>query len=253
MLSFDANGSGNPALVFVHGWANNRSIWDQQVAHFAQKYTVITVDLAGFGESESARDLWTMASFGEDVIGVLDELELDEVVLIGFSMGASVVIEAATRLPKRFAGVVVVDMLQDVTLKYSPEMLDQLEGTFMDLAVNPTLEKMVEGGFIKVDLEQSYRRILSMLEGAPRTGWLESLRDTLRWQNEACRESLSKVAAPITAINSDREPTNVEAFRQIVPSFQLRIIPGAGHVVMWDAPDQFNRLLEASIREFLSD
>lgn len=252
MLSCQIEGNGWPALVFLHGWANDRNIWDQQVPYFAKSRTVVAVDLAGFGDSEKKRGLWTMSSFGEDVVGLVEELELAEVVLVGFSMGALVAVEAATRLQDRVVGVVVVDMLQDVTLQYAPEMLDQLEGVFMDLATNPTLEKMVEGGFITVDLEKSYERILSMLEGAPRIGWRETLRNAFEWQNEACKESLGKLAAPVTAINSDREPTNVAAFRQLVPSFRLKVIQGAGHVVMWDATDQFNQLLEESIAEFLS-
>lgn len=43
----------------------------------------------------------------------------------------------------------------------------------------------------------------------------------------------------------------MEAFRKYVPSFKANIIRGTGHVLMWDAPDEFNRLLEESIREFL--
>ena len=37
-ISFDMQGEGEPALVFVHGWANNRSIWDAQVSHFSKTF-----------------------------------------------------------------------------------------------------------------------------------------------------------------------------------------------------------------------
>jgi pimeloyl-ACP methyl ester carboxylesterase len=43
----------------------------------------------------------------------------------------------------------------------------------------------------------------------------------------------------------------MEAFRKYVPSFKANIITGSGHVIMWDAPDEFNRLLEESIQEFM--
>ena len=91
------------------------------------------------------------------------------------------------------------------------------------------------------------------LKGASRIGWRESLNDILRWENEDCIESLKKIQAPITSINSDQEPTNVEAFRKYVPSFKVKIIPDVGHLVMWDAPEEFNRLLEESIQEFINE
>jgi pimeloyl-ACP methyl ester carboxylesterase len=48
------------------------------------------------------------------------------------------------------------------------------------------------------------------------------------------------------------EPTNVEAFKKYVPSFQVKIIPDVAHLVMWDNPEEFNRLLEESIQEFIN-
>jgi pimeloyl-ACP methyl ester carboxylesterase len=45
--------------------------------------------------------------------------------------------------------------------------------------------------------------------------------------------------------------TNVEAFRKYVPSFKVKIIPDTGHILMWDATEEFNRLLEQCIQEFL--
>jgi pimeloyl-ACP methyl ester carboxylesterase len=54
---------------------------------------------------------------------------------------------------------------------------------------------------------------------------------------------------PIVAINSDEDPTNVPAFRKYIPSYNVRILPGVKHVLMWEAPEKFNRLLEESIQE----
>ncbi len=91
-----------------------------------------------------------------------------------------------------------------------------------------------------------------MIKDAPKKGWGESINEFFRWRNENCVESLTKIESPIIAINSDQKPTNVEAFMKYVPSYKARIIPDVGHVVMWDAPEEFNRLLEESIREFMN-
>lgn len=250
-ISFDKQGEGEPTLVFVHGWSNNRSIWDAQVSHFSKTYKVITVDLPGFGESDNNRQTWTMASFGEDVATVINKLDLDQVVLVGFSMGAPVVIETAKRVPDHITGLVLVDELHNIEMQYPPEVISYMDSVFMDAVTAPTIEKMKP--FVKRNIEASFERILSMLDGVPKEGWRESLNDMFRWENEDCIESLKKTQAPIISINSDQEPTNVEAFRKYVPSFKVKIIPDVGHLVMWDAPEEFNRLLEESIQEFINE
>ncbi len=250
-ISFDIQGEGEPTLVFIHGWSNNRSIWDTQVAHFSQKYKVIAVDLPGFGESGNNRQKWTMASYGEDVATVINKLSLDQVVLIGFSLGAPVVIEAAKRVSNQVVGVVLVDWLQDIEMQYPPEVISYLDSVFMDVVTTPTIEKMKP--FFRKNKEASFERLLSMLKDAPRIGWRESLIDIFRWSNEDCIESLKNIQTRIISINSDQTPTNVEAFMKYVPSYKAKIILDVGHVVFWDAPEEFNRLLEESIQEFITE
>jgi pimeloyl-ACP methyl ester carboxylesterase len=252
-ISFVQQGKGEPAIVFVHGWGNNTSVWDAQISHFSKKYRVIAVDLPGFGESGYNRTNWTMASFGEDVTAVIKKLNLKQVVLVGFSMGGPVIIETAKAFPENLIGLVLVDVLQDVEMKYSPKMIADWDSFMTDLGANPTIDKFVAGGIYKKNPESSFKRVLSMLsanKNTSRIGWKESIDDFFRWSNEDCIESLKKVRVPIVSINSDMEPTNVEAFKKYVPSYQLKIIPDAAHLVMWDNPEEFNRLLEESIQQF---
>jgi pimeloyl-ACP methyl ester carboxylesterase len=254
-IRFEQQGKGKPALVFVHGWSNNTSVWNAQMSHFSKKYRVIAVDLPGFGESGNNRTNWTMSSYGEDVAAVIKKLNLKQVVLVGFSMGAYVSIETAKTAPENLIGLVLVDEIKDIEMKYSPEMLVYMDSVLMDVVTSPTNEKLVAGGFYKKNPEASFERVLSMLsahKNTSRIGWRESLADALRWLNEDCIESLKKVQVPIISISSDMEPTNVEAFKKYVPSYQLKIIPDVAHLVMWDNPEEFNRLLEESIQEFLN-
>ena len=251
-ISFDQQGKGEPALVFVHGWANNRSVWNAQMAHFSEKYKVIAVDLPGFGESGFNRTRWTIASFGEDVAAVVRKLNLKKVVLVGFSLGAYVCIETAKKAPENLIGLVLVDEIKDVEMKYSPEMIAYMDSLLMDLVTNPTNEKFVALGFYKKNPQVTYERVLSMLsshKNISRIGWKESVSDVWRWQNEDCIGTLKKIRVPIISISSDLEPTNVEAFKKCVPSYQLKIISDVAHVLMWDNPEEFNSLLEESVQE----
>ena len=253
-IVFNQNGEGNPAIIFVHGWSNNKSIWDEQLAHFSEKYKTITVDLAGFGESGNNRSNWTMSAFGDDVAAIVDNLKLQQVVLVGFSMGAPVVLETARKVPEKITGVVLVDDLQNIETKYPPEIVHMFDSVMMDLIENPTQEKLVTMGFFKNNPERNFQKVLDMVNKFPsRTGYRESLDSYFKWINEDCMQTLKLIKAPVIAINSDSEPTNIDAFRKHVPSFKAKIIPGVGHVVFWDAPDEFNKLLEESIQDFIAN
>jgi len=249
-IRFDMQGKGKTTLIFVHGWANNKSIWDAQVAHFSKKYNVITIDLAGFGESGNNRNNWTMSAFGEDVIAVINHLELKDVVLVGFSMGAPVVIETVKRVPDKVLGLVLVDYLHNVEMRYSSEVIHFMDSIYMDVVANPTMEKLAP--FFKNNKEESFKRVVSMLKNndEPIVGWRESLNDVFRWENEDFVTSLKKIKRPIISINSSQPATNVEAFKNIVPSFYAKIIPDTGHVVFWDDPVMFNNFLEESVQDF---
>ncbi len=253
-INFDNEGKGEPVIILVHGWSNTKSIWKTQVSHFSKKYKVIAVDLPGFGKSGNNRSEWTIASYGEDISSIIQQLNLKKVVLVGFSLGAPIVIEAANKVPDHVIGVVLVDELHEVEMQIPPPMAHYLvDSVYMDFVNNPTKEKMVGGGFVKKNVDSSFNRIVLLLEGASHIGWRESLEGYIKWKNEHCTHSIKAVKAPIIAINSDRQPTNVEAFRKYVPTFKAKIVEEVGHLIMWDNTEEFNRLLEESIQEFIRD
>ena len=252
-LDFDNAGNGDITILLVHGWSNVRSIWNDQIAYFSKNYRVIAVDLPGFGKSGNNRSDWTIPAYGKDISTIIKELDLNNVVLVGFSIGGPVVIEACRYASDKIIGMVMVDALQDVELKYTPAEAHYIDSVMMDIVSNPTREKIIQGGFIKKNIDASVQRIISLLNGASHTGWMESLQGYKKWQNEDCINSIKAVKAPIIAINSEIKPTNVEAFRRYVPGFQAYIIKDAGHLVMWDKPNEFNRLLEEGIQKFRTE
>jgi len=250
-IAYEVRGEGEPTLVFVHGWGNKRNVWEGQLAHFSQKHKVVAIDLAGFGDSGNNRKMWTMESFGDDVVAVLDKLNLKNIILVGFSMGGPVVIEAGKRAAGHIEGIVLVDILQNIETVYSQENINNTSKALMGLVTEPSIEKFESFAFFLKKRKELNERLIPMIKDVSKIGWGESLKDFYRWSNEECAKSLLKIQAPIIAINSDQNPTNVEAFKKYVPSFEAKIIPGAGHLVFWDAPDEFNRLLEETIQEFV--
>ena len=248
-ISYEVRGHGDPVLFFVHGWSNNRSVWDYQIDHFSQAYKVVAVELAGFGDSGNNREEWTMKAFGEDVAAVLKELDLRNVILIGFSMGVPVVIEAAELSPEVIKGIVLVDFLQNIEAVYSKKFISSNNKSLMNLVTDLTIEKAMS--FFVTNKEELGNRYISMVKDAKKIGWSESLKNAWQWCNDDCVKSLQQIQAPVISINTDQSPTNVEAFQKYVPSFKAKIVTGTGHVIPWELPDEFNRLLEETIQEFM--
>ncbi|WP_052670713.1 alpha/beta fold hydrolase [Draconibacterium sediminis] len=252
-IAFSSKGKGKPAIIFVHGWTNPRTIWDDQMEQFSAKYRAVAIDLAGSGESGNNRSEWTMNAFSNDVIAVIDKLKLDEVVLVGFSMGAAVVVETANQIPEKVKGVVIVDNMQNPERKLPPQMIPVVDSMMMDLLNNMSNEKLVAMGFYKTNQEANFERVLSLYpENVSQVGWQESLHGNIKWMNENCIESLQQLQVPLHAINSDMEPTEVEIFKKYVPGFKAKIIAGVGHLVFWEKPGEFQRLLDESIQEFIT-
>src|SRR5688572_29204312 len=91
-VQYRVYGSGEPTLVFIHGWSCDSNYWREQVPLFKQKFTVVTVDLAGHGGSSAGRTDWAMAHFGRDVATALGTVP-GKLILIGHSMGGPVSLE----------------------------------------------------------------------------------------------------------------------------------------------------------------
>src|SRR3954465_1476189 len=99
MLAFKEQGQG-PALVLLHAYPLDHSMWQPQVEYFSKNYRVITPDAFGFGGSLSAR-AWTMPDMGNAVLELLDHLKIEQCTLGGLSMGGYIALPFALAHPER--------------------------------------------------------------------------------------------------------------------------------------------------------
>lgn len=249
-IHFINEGEGDTALVFVHGYTNNKEIWEEQVSYFSKKYKVIAVDLPGFGKSSHNRTDWTIENYGKDVAGLVQKLNLKKVVLIGFSMGTPVVIEAADMLKDETIGLILVDNIKDVKINYPDEAIEGIKAFMNDIIDNPTEEKLVNTGFIKQNTSENFLRVKKMLdEATSRVGWDDIFTNLIKWSNEKDEAALSKLKFPVTLINSDFEPTNSEQLKQVISNLEIEIVKNSGHCIFWDFPEEFNALIEKSVQK----
>jgi pimeloyl-ACP methyl ester carboxylesterase len=247
-IHFQVQGAGAPALVFVHGWCCNRGYWEEQLGHFARQYQVVAVDLAGHGESGLQRDAWTMPAFGGDVAAVVEKLELDQVVLIGHSMGGPVIVEAARRIPHRVTGLVGVDTWRTLGYIHSEQEIANLLAPFR-ANFPETAAGYVRQMFIPSSDPALAERIVSQMAAAPPAVAIGAM-EANRRNDQNLMAGLRELKAPVIAINSDYRPCNVAAAEEL--GIKLAFMSGVGHFVMMEDAGTFNRLLADAIEEVTS-
>ncbi|WP_295695940.1 alpha/beta hydrolase, partial [Lapillicoccus sp.] len=83
----DSGGSGRP-VVLIHGWPLSGESWSEQIAPLqAAGFRTVAYDRRGFGRSDKPRRGYDYDTLADDLAAVLDELDLRDVTLVGFSMG----------------------------------------------------------------------------------------------------------------------------------------------------------------------
>lgn len=239
-IHYSVQGKGEPALVFVHCWSCDRNLWENQVPEFAKKHRVVTIDLPGHGQSGQGRKNWTIESFGDDVKTVVTKLDLKRVVLIGSSMGAPISLEATRRMPERVVAIVPVDSLLNVDEKVPPEALEavikqmqadykgSVTGLMNQFFFSPATPAAVKERVLREATSRPPEMAIAILKGIFAYDAIPALRE---------------IKVPVSAINGDRSPTNLEANRKYAPQFQAVIIKDTGHYPMLENPARFNQLL----------
>jgi len=246
-ISYETYGAGTPALVFVHGWSCDARYWWQQTAHFADRHRVVVLDLAGHGHSGSGRTRYTMASFGEDVRAVMDAEGIEDAILVGHSMGGSVIVEAARLLPKRVRGLIGVDTLENIEYPLTREafygMVAPLEQDF------PAGTREFVAQMISPQTDPRLRDwILADMSAAPPAVALSALRETMQqYLTGEVAKLFEEVRLPVVTINADVWPINYEGNRRHMLSYEAIVIEGADHFLMMNRPGEFNVALEKAV------
>src|SRR5205085_5523540 len=100
---------GKTAVVFVHGWCCDHTVWREQAALLNGKVRVLAVDLPGYGQSDKPKVEYTMDLFAQGVDAVLRDAGVEQAVLAGHSMGTPVVRQFYRLFPGKTKALVFVD------------------------------------------------------------------------------------------------------------------------------------------------
>lgn len=246
-LRYRVYGSGVPLLIFIHGWSGDSTYWDAQIDHFKSRYTVVTLELAGHGDSGTARRIWSMDAYGDDVVAVAERVPGKPIVLIGHSMGGPVALQAARRMQERVIGIVGADTFQNLANPPPPAgAIEQRLARFRADFPTAMRDYVARSLFTPQSDPELVRRIADDMATAPPAIAMGSI---LAMNEMNYSAALADIGVPIVAINSDRGPTDAERIRVHAPTFRLKIMPGVGHFVMIEDPRRFNALLDETLQE----
>ena len=116
-ISYTDTGKGT-AVVLLHGFLENKTMWDFYVSELSKKNRIITIDLLGHGETESLGYIQTMEENADVVHDVLSKLRIRKAILVGHSMGGYVALAFAELYPEKMKGLV---LLNSTSKEDSPE------------------------------------------------------------------------------------------------------------------------------------
>lgn len=249
-ISYEVHGAGDPTLVFVHGWSCDARYWRYQVPYFSQDHQVVVIDLGGHGHSGLDRERYTMEAFGQDVEAVVRTVGAEQLILIGHSMGGPVIANAARLMPQRVVGLVGVDTYQNVEQEMNREAMEEWLDPFRTDYREAT-GQFVARMFVPETDEKLRNWVIADMSAAPPRVALSAMEQMLTdYLTGAAAATFDGLEIPVVTINADLWPTDIEANRRHMHSFDVIIMEGTDHFLHMARSDTFNRKLELVIRKF---
>jgi pimeloyl-ACP methyl ester carboxylesterase len=249
-IVYSAAGSGETALVFIHGGMADRTFYDAQLKHFGGRYRVIALDLAGHGESGANRKVWGIREFGGDVRAVADAEQLKRIVLFGNSLGGPVAVEAALLMPGRAIGVVGIDTFQDLAAPWTPQRAEMFEKTAAAFKADyPGTVKAMVKSLLHADADPAF--VASTEQRMLKTSATVAYSMVMSLAKYNIAASAEKLTAPLRTINGDLYPTDLPAIRRVKPDFDAIIMPRTGHYPMLEKPAEFNKHIETLLAQLV--
>lgn len=240
-----------PVLLFLHGIGGNKDVFDPQLAAFSDKWRAAAWDMPGYGESE-LRESMTFELLADSLARLVDDLGVEDVDLVGHSMGGMVAQEFVARYPGKVRRLVLAGTSPafgkpggDWQKEFLAARLQPLdEGrTPADFATD-----LVEGMFGRnKDQKAMSRAALAMAELSA-----DSYRAALNCIVTFNRlDSLADIHCPTLLISGSEDgnspPKVVERMAQKIAGAEYVCMEGAGHLMTMEEPEAFNDI----VRRFL--
>jgi pimeloyl-ACP methyl ester carboxylesterase len=234
-------GTSLPAVVFLHGAGFDHSTWALHSRWFAHHgFSVLAPDLPGHGRS-AGKPLTTIAEMADWTASLLHAAGAQQAKLIGHSMGSLIALETAARHPDKVSGLSLIGTAATMTV--GPDLLEAAEAN--DHAAVDMVS--IWGLGFAAELGGSLAPGLWMHQGAQRVlqrcapGVLHNdLAACNAYQNALA--AAAEIKVPATIILGERDmmtPAKAgKALAAAIPNARTIVLPGAGHMMMVEQPDE---------------
>lgn len=259
-LSYVELGSGGVPVLLVHGLGGNWTAWLENIAPIALERRVIAVDLPGFGASEPTSDGISIPGYSRTLQRFCEALDLDEVVLVGNSLGGWVAADFALRDPERVRALVLIDAAGIV-----PTRLERLKAVSMmrgaeigapvaprfraAIASRPRLRTWALRYTVANPAALAADLVYMALPAAPDPGFGPAFTAARRSWSDGWCDQLTEIDCPTMIVWGQRDALlplrHAREYARRILGSELHVIPEAGHLPMLECPAAFNRLLTA--------
>lgn len=224
-IAFDKIGAGPQAMVFLHGWNNDASIWQSFVQDLDPSVcSLYLLDLPGFGATDTPPTAWTILDYAQAITDFCHQQQLTDVVLVGHSLGGRISVALASQCPQLVTKLILIGT------PGVPVKLSLRSKVWRFLA---QVSKLLTS-WLPVQLTNPVRRFFrrQIYQGDYRQSQL-----MMKIRNQAAELDLSpylaKIKAPTLVIYGELDaqyPQIVaKVMNQRLPTSVLSIIPAAGH------------------------
>ncbi len=256
-----------PAVLLIHGIGDNSTTWLDVIAHLASSHTVIAPDLLGHGRSDKPRADYSVPAYANGMRDLLAVLGIDEVTVVGHSLGGGVAMQFAYQFPHLVQRMVLVSTggvtrevnpaLRFASLPVAQELLGllQLPGLLPAIrAVGNVLERV--GNDLGHETPDLMRVLAALPEAGARSAFLRTLRAVVDWRGQVVTmldRSYLTQGMPVQLIWGERDPvipvTHARLAQAAMPGSRLEVFTGAGHFPHRDDLPRFLSVVE----DFIAD
>ena len=247
-LRLSDRGSG-PAIVLVHGWKMSHRVWDRTVVGLEDRFRVVAYDNRGMGESDKPTGRYDFDELGGDLGAVLHQLDLDDVTLVGWSMGCSIALEYLRGEGGRIGRLVLVNgplrltRTDDFPFTMTQEELDGY------LAALTTRWPEDEHDFTQAAFAEPVAPVVQWIYSIAMQTPLEVVLKTVRAQARLDhRDVVASLAVPVLAIYGARDPYYPRELADYIadraPHGRALVLERSGHFPFLEADtDAFNEAI----------
>lgn len=249
-IEYSDDGTGLP-VVLIHGFGNDRNLWQPQIDALKSRYRFIVPDLRGFGGScgSDGRSV-SMDSYAEDIVPLLDHVDVRTAVVGGISLGGYVALAFALCHPERLAGLVLANTRAGAD---NPDWASYREALVRGVearGAEAVVESYGDKPFRPDCPEQIKRTVREMIRRQPAAALVSG---TLGMAQRPDRTSeLDRIRAPTLVIHGTADAyipvVDAEAMHRAIAGSHFEVLPGAGHLSNIDSAAAFNATLDSFLQ-----